>query len=155
MAIKPDSSLIAQSTILAIGASQLGGFGFERDEYFAHVAWPGGSSSMPVDVFLRAMMRDVAWGFFYGTVNFDNVFGTTNHYGTVDMFAGLYNAATASASRQHVENFKSDDVKAIFKAMLDDWTNEGFDPFAAPQETGTAFGPKHGNNTQGDQAQAR
>ena len=30
--------------------------------------------------------------------------------------------------------------------MLDDWTNEGFDPFAAPQETGTAYGRKHGNS---------
>jgi len=30
--------------------------------------------------------------------------------------------------------------------MLDDWTNEGYDPFAAPQETGTAYGRKHGNN---------
>ena len=39
--------------------------------------------------------------------------------------------------------------------MLDDWTNEGFDPFAAPEETGTPFGRKHGNNHDGDQAQAR
>jgi len=30
--------------------------------------------------------------------------------------------------------------------MLHDWTNEGFDPFAAPAETGSAFGRKHGNN---------
>ena len=70
----------------------LGGFKFERDEYFAHITWPGGTHTMPVDVFLRAMMRDLAWRFFYGTVNFDTVFGTTNHYGTVDVFAGLYNA---------------------------------------------------------------
>ena len=33
-----------------------------------------------------------------------------------------------------------------FKAMLDDWTNEGFDPFAAPLETDAPFGAKHGNN---------
>ena len=33
-------------------------------------------------------MRDVAWGFFYGTVNFDTVFGTINYYGEVEMFAG-------------------------------------------------------------------
>ncbi len=45
---------------------------------------------MPADDFLRALMRDVAWGFFYGTVNFDGVFGTTNHYGEVEMFAGRY-----------------------------------------------------------------
>ena len=103
--------------------------------------------SMPVDAFLRAMMRDLAWSFFYGTVNFDNVFGTTNHYGNVDVFAGLYNSGYRKQNRQHVENFKSDDVKAMFEAMLEDWTNEGFDPFAAPQETGSAFGPKHGSNT--------
>ena len=33
-----------------------------------------------------------------------------------------------------------------FKAMLHDWTNEGFDPFAAPLETGAPFGAKHGSN---------
>ena len=31
--------------------------------------------------------------------------------------------------------------------MLDDWTNEGFDPFASPAETGKPFGVKHGSNT--------
>lgn len=35
----------------------------------------------------------------------------------------------------------------VFEAMLDDWTNEGFDPFAAPDETGAPCGVKHGNNT--------
>ena len=30
--------------------------------------------------------------------------------------------------------------------MLDDWTNESFDPFASPDETGSAFGPKNGDN---------
>src|SRR4030095_5326126 len=34
-----------------------------------------------------------------------------------------------------------------FEAMLDDWTNEAFDPFAAPQETGSPYGRKKGNNT--------
>jgi hypothetical protein len=33
-----------------------------------------------------------------------------------------------------------------FKEMLADWTVEGFDPFAAPLETGTPFGPKRGSN---------
>jgi hypothetical protein len=37
-------------------------------------------------------------------------------------------------------------LKKVFEDMLGDWTNEGFDPFAAPDETGKAFGPKHGNN---------
>ena len=34
-----------------------------------------------------------------------------------------------------------------FAEMLDDWTNEGFDPFAAPAKPASAFGPKRGNNT--------
>jgi hypothetical protein len=124
----------------------LGGFRFERDEYFARITWPGGSHSMPVDLFLRAMIRDLAWSFFYGTVNFDSVFGTTNHYGTVDVFAGLYNSGYRGHNRHRVENFGSDEVKAVFEAILEDWTNERFDPFAAPQETGSAFGPKQGSN---------
>ena len=124
----------------------VGSFKFDRDEYFAHIAWPGGSHTMPVDAFLRALMRDISWNFFYGVVNFDAVFGTTNHYGNVDLFAGLYNAGYRTQNKHHVENFTSDQVRTIFGAMLDDWTNEGFDPFAAPEETGTPFGPKRGNN---------
>jgi hypothetical protein len=126
---------------------QLGGFAFERDEYFAHIGWPGGSHVMPVDAFLKALMRDIAWNFFYGIVNFDEVFGTTNHYGTVDVFAGLYNAGYRASGKQHVENFRSDDARRVFEAMLDDWTNDGFDPFAAPRETGMPFGRKRGANT--------
>ena len=125
----------------------IGGFGFRRDEYFAHVAYPGGRHIIPIDEFLRALMRDVGWGFFYGTVNFDAVFGTVNHYGTVDMFVGLFNDAYRSAGRDHVETFKSGELRAVFEAMLDDWTNEGFDPYAAPDETGRASGRKHGSNT--------
>ena len=30
--------------------------------------------------------------------------------------------------------------------MGEDWTNEGFDPFASPAETGSAFGRRHGQN---------
>lgn len=124
----------------------LGGYQFDRDEYFAHLRWPGGSHTMPVDKFLKALMRDAAWNFFYGIVNFDEVFGTVNHYGTVEVFAGLYNAGYRAQNKHYVETFKSDQVRALFEAMLDDWTNEGFDPFAAPAETGTPFGSKHGNN---------
>ena len=127
-------------------AFQIGGFKFERDEYFAHISWPGGNHIMPVDKFLKALMRDVAWNFFYGVVNFDEVFGTTNHYGTVDVFAGLYNGGYRARNKHRMETFRSDEVRPVFKAMLDDWTIEGFDPFAAPEETGTAFGPKRGNN---------
>jgi hypothetical protein len=126
---------------------RLGGFTFHRDEYFAHLEWPGGSHLLPVDKFLKALMRDVAWNFFYGIVNFDEVFGTLNHYGTVDVYLGLYNAGYRAQNMQHVETFNSDDTRALFAAMLDDWTIEGFDPFAAPAETGTPFGSKRGSNT--------
>jgi hypothetical protein len=37
-------------------------------------------------------------------------------------------------------------IRETFKAVLDDWTNETFDPFASPDETGSAFGPKRGDN---------
>ena len=102
---------------------------------------------MSVDAFLRALQRDVAWDFFYGTVNFDGVFGTVNHYGTVDMFAGRYNDAYRKAELDHIENFETPLIRETFKAMLDDWTNAGFDPFASPAETDKPFGAKDGNNT--------
>ena len=76
-----------------------GNFTFKREQYFAHILYPGGRHIMPIDEFLRALMRDVAWGFFYGTVNFDAVFGTVNHYGTVELYAGLFNAAYRQAGR--------------------------------------------------------
>ena len=125
---------------------EAGSFTFRRDEYFARITWPTGSHVIAVDYFLRALMRDVAWGFFYGTVNFDSVFGTTNHYGEVTMFAGLYNDAFRNAGRDFSERFSSDDLMALFKTMISDWTNEGYDPFAAPMETGGPWGRKHGAN---------
>ena len=124
-----------------------GKFKFERDEYFAHIHYPNTQHIMPIDAFLRALMRDVGWGFFYGTVNFDTVFGTVNHYGTVEMFIGLFNDAYRQMNRHYVETFQSADLKKVFEAMLDDWTNEGFDPYAAPGETGLPYGAKRGNNT--------
>ena len=69
-----------------------------------------------------------------------------NHYGTVDLFAGRYNDAYRRAELDHVENIETPVIKDVFAAMLADWTNEGFDPFASPQETGSAFGLKQGNN---------
>ena len=125
---------------------EAGSFKFRRDEYFAHIAWPGGQHTMAVDAFLRALMRDVAWGFFYGTVNFDGVFGTTNLYGQVDMFAGRYNDAYRNAGRDWQERFESEELMATFKAMVSDWTIEGYDPFAAPQETNAPWGRKKGGN---------
>ena len=77
---------------------------------------PKGFHTMPVDAFLRALMRDVAWGFFYGTVNFDQVFGTTNYYGEVDMFLGATNEAYTSAGRDFVERFKVERADGYFQA---------------------------------------
>jgi hypothetical protein len=132
---------------LGYKAFSVGKFRFERDEYFAHIYYPGGRHVMPIDAYLRSLMRDVGWGFFYGTVNFDPVIGTINHYGTVELFAGLFNEAYRSANRHYVETFEAKDLKKVFEEMLDDWTNEGFDPYAAPGETGSAYGSKHGSNT--------
>mgnify|MGYP000132333061 FL=1 len=123
-----------------------GNFTFDRCEYFAYISCPTGEHMMPIDAFLTALMRDIAWGFFYGTVAFDDVFGTTNHYGNVDMFVGKYSEEYTRSGRDYLENFKSDELMEVFKAMQSNWTNEGFDPFAAPQETGSAWGRKNGNN---------
>lgn len=124
----------------------IGGFSFSRDEYFATIEWPTGSHQMAIDQFLRCIQRDVAWGFFYGIVNFDSVFGTMNHYGNVDMFAGRFNEAYRKAEVDYNENFGHDELMGCFEAMLSDWTNEGYDPFAAPMETGSAYGPSNGSN---------
>ena len=125
----------------------LGAFHFARDEYFVHITWPTGKHVLSADIFLRALQRDVAWDFFYGTVNFDAVFGTVNHYGTVDMFAGRFNDAYRKAELDHTENFETPLIRETFKAMLDDWTNASFDPFASPAETDKPFGVKDGSNT--------
>ena len=131
-------------------AFTLGDFEFSRDAYFVTVKWPSKGESrshqMHADDFLRAMMRDVAWGFFYGWVNFDEVIGTRNHYGRVDMYAGSYNASFKEAGVDYTQQFETPLIMATFKAILKDWVNEGFDPFAAPEETGSAFGIKHGDN---------
>ncbi|MCU1380863.1 MAG: hqdB [Acidimicrobiales bacterium] len=126
---------------------RLGEFTFDRDEYFAHVAWPSGKDVLSIDAFLRALQRDVAWGFFYGVVNFDAVIGTVNHYGEVDLFAGSFNESYRGAGLDYVERFPHEDIHAAFQAILDDWTIEGFDPFAAPEETGSPWGDKQGSNT--------
>lgn len=125
----------------------LGGFHFRRDEYFAYITWPTGSHIMSVDAFLRAMQRDVSWDFFYGTVNFDGVFGTLNHYGTVDIFAGRFNDAYRRAELDYSENVETSTIRTTFSEILDDWTNATFDPFASPHETGSAFGVKNGENS--------
>jgi hypothetical protein len=140
-------SILPPDNVNGYRSFEAGSFAFRRDEYFARITWPTGSHVMPIDYFLRALMRDVAWGFFYGTVNFDAVFGTTNHYGEVTMFAGLYNDAYKRAGRDFSERFASDVLMDVFRQMIGDWTNEGYDPFAAPMETGVPWGHKHGDNT--------
>ncbi|MFO1352176.1 MAG: hydroxyquinol 1,2-dioxygenase [Gammaproteobacteria bacterium] len=141
----------APSNATGYRSFKLGNFSFNRDEYFVYINWTAKGQKMThvasADAFLRALMRDVAWGFFYGRVNFDAVFGTTNRYGCVDMFAGTYNRDYQERGLDLLETFDTPLILATFKNMLDDWTNEGFDPFAAPAETGaTWFGVKHGNN---------
>jgi hypothetical protein len=126
-------------------------FSFRRDEYFAHIGWTtrdGRAMSHTMDIgnFLRALMRDVAWGFFYGWVNFDDVIGTVNHYDSVDLYAGSFNGTMKTAGIDRLENIPTEEIRAPFVAMLDDWTNAGFDPFAAPQETGSPYGRKNGDN---------
>lgn len=130
---------------------RLGEFEFKRDEYFVDISWPAKGQrqhhKMSADAFLRALMRDVAWGFFYGWVNFDHVFGTRNHYGKVDFYAGRYNETYHNAGVDYVETFDTPVAMETCKAILRDWTNEGFDPFAAPEETGPDWaGKKHGDN---------
>jgi len=132
-------------------AFQLGRFKLWRDEYFATIEWPAKGENhihkMAIDYFLRALMRDVAWGFFYGWVNFDHVIGTRNLYGTVEMYAGRYNEAYHEAGLSYVETFDEPVIMATFKAILADWVNAGYDPFAAPQETSySVFGFKSGDN---------
>lgn len=128
-----------------------GRFTFERDEYFVTIRWPAQgrqlSHKMDAERFLKALMRDVAWGFFYGWVNFDRMFGTRNRYGRVEVFAGRYEASYHDAGLSYVETFDSAELLGIFKSILADWTNDGFDPFAAAGEAGaTAYGPKRGSN---------
>jgi len=130
---------------------ELGSFKFSRDEYFVHVSWPAGGQvlthTLSADAFLRAMMRDVAWGFFYGWVNLDAVIGTRNLYGQVELYAGRYYPAYHDKGLSRVERFETPQIMATFKAILEDWTNEGFDPFAAPDETGKSWlGVKSGSN---------
>ncbi len=143
---------LSRDEITGYAVFQLGNFKFSRDEYFAKITWKAKgqdhSHLMSVDAFLRAMMRDVAWGFFYGWVNFDHVIGTCNHYGSVDLYAGTFNGVLKEAGVDYIENFETPLIMATFKAILHDWVNEEFDPFAAPEETGSAFGRKNGDNAE-------
>ena len=48
------------------------------------------------------------------------------------MFAGRYNDAYRKAELDHVENFETPLIRETFKAMLDDWTNDGVRPLRQP-----------------------
>ena len=69
------------------------------------------------------------------------------------MFLGATNDAYTSAHREFVERFKSSELMSIFKQMISDWTNQGYDPFAAPMETGVPWGVKNGDNDRAVQRQ--
>ena len=143
--------LLAQDRIAGYKVFRAGQFELSRDEYFVTITWPAKgarlSHKLEADKFLKALMRDVAWGFFYGWVNFDHMFGTRNLYGKVEMFCGRYNESYHKAGLSYVETFESPMLMKRFKEILADWTNAGFDPFAAAAETrSTVFGPKNGDN---------
>ena len=121
---------------------RLGSFEFRRDEYFAHVKWPKGSHIIEIDRFLRAMVRDIGWGFFYGWIFFDDIFGTTNHYGTVDLFAGSYDEGYKAKGLDHLETFSAETVREAFETISRNWINQGYDPLNSPLETGSPLGPK-------------
>src|SRR5947209_13978523 len=129
----------------------LGQFRISRDEYFVHITWPTPKGRLDhrisADAFLRAMMRDVAWGFFYGLVNFDAMFGSRNLYGRVEFFAGRYHEAYHQAALSYVEAFDAAFAMNVCKALLRDFCSAGFDPFAAPEETGSTWAaPKRRDN---------
>lgn len=122
---------------------RLGNFRFRRDDYFAHIDWPKGSHIIDIDRFLRAVVRDIGWNFFYGWIYFDDVFGTHNHYGKVTLFAGSYDRNYVEAGTDYRETFDGAEVRKVFDAMARDWINDNYDPLAAPLETGSPIGPKN------------
>ena len=97
---------------------RLGKFELSRDEYFVTIHWPAKgarrSHQMAADASLRACMRDVAWNFFYGWVNFDHVIGTRNRYGKVDFYAGTFNGTLKAAGVDYLEQFGADHIMAHF-----------------------------------------
>ena len=120
-------------------------FAFERNAYFTIIHYPGGEYHMPVGEFLRAVQRDIGWNFFYGMVKFDEVFGTLNYYEKgVDCFVGKYNDAWQKAGKAYSAMFPNEKISACFKAILEDWVQPDFNPWAAPRETGSPFGRKRG-----------
>ena len=139
---KTEIKASAPDPVLGYRSFTFGGFTFSRDEYFVHIKWPKGTHMMEVDRFLRAMVRDIGWGFFYGWIFFDDVFGTHNHYGTVDIYAGSYSAGHKATGVDYLETYPSEQVVRAFETIARDWISEGYDPLTAPLETGSPMGSK-------------
>ncbi len=112
--------------------------------------WPKGHHMLPVDAFLRALQRDIAWGFFYGIVNFDAVVGTVNHYGSVDLFAGRFNEHYRKAGLDHSERFTTPLIQRVFEAMLEDWTNAALRSVREPAGDGQRVRPQERQQQGGD-----
>ncbi len=73
--------------------------------------------------------------------------GTRNRYGRVELYAGRYQPDYARQGLDLIETFETPKILATFEAILENWTNAGFDPFAAPDETGDGWlGVKRGSN---------
>jgi hypothetical protein len=102
---------------------------FTFQQYLPVHAWRGRAHHRWT--FLRAMVRDIGWGFFYGWIFFDDVFGTQNHYGTVGLFAGTYSKGHRDTKVDFLETFNTDDVRAAFETISVNWINEGYDPLRA------------------------
>ena len=130
---------------------ELGGFTFRRDEYFAHIGWKtrdGRPMSHTMDVGEFPARADARCG--VGFLLWRRQLRRRDRHDqplqAVDLYAGAYNATMKSAGVDRLEDFPTEQIAVSFQQMLDDWTNEGFDPFAAPQETGSPYGRQHGNN---------
>ena len=140
--LNPEATKSASTNKQGYHSFQFGGFEFARDEYFVHIKWPKGKHTMEVDRFLRAMVRDIGWGFFYGWIFFDDIFGTHNHYGTVDIFAGTYDQGCKAAGIDFIQRFTAEAVSNAFATISTDWISKGYDPLSAPLETGSPMGSK-------------
>ena len=141
----PAQKIVATGTDEATGydSFRLGGFTFARDEYFAHIGWPKGSHIIEIDRFLRAMVRDIGWGFFYGWIFFDDIFGTTNHYGTVDIFAGSYDAGYKAQGIDYLETFPAEVVRRGVREDQPQLDQRGLRPAQRPARN------RHADRAQG------
>ena len=127
---------------------ELGGFSFRRDEYFAHINWKttrrpaavahAGHQQLPARADARRGLGLFLWR--------RQLRPRDRHHQPLQdggpLRAARYNATMKAAGVDRLENFPTEQIAKVFFDMLDDWTNEGFDPFAAPQETGTRLRPQ-------------